>query len=365
MLTLPQIDAAGSPRDLGLAQGEALRAMIQDFVAQRLRAARAYLWERGTRDLDGLLSAGRACLELTAAWDPDGIAEHHGIADGADVDPIELFATTNMTDVRDVMLYAGPAAQAISPSADAEGCTALVLGGSHTASGHIVAGQTWDLNPSDLDHVVAIHRQPDHGPETWSVTCSGCQTLVGMNEHGVWLGTTNIKTTDARPGVPYLSLLHRAIRCRDARTALELIQDAPRAGAHTYWAADATWGGMIECCATDSVTQELTDAPLCQTNHCLVDEHIAIQAEDPNSSSRARLNKARAELAAGNHDVMSLRALFADRSDGVDSINRYAEDGQGTATNACIVAIPAERELWACRGTSDRGQWVSLPFDRS
>jgi hypothetical protein len=58
--------------------------------------------------------------------------------------------------------------------------------------------------------------------------------------------------------------------------------------------------------------------------------------------------------------VDSLKALFADRRDGVDSINRFGEDGQGTATNACLITRPASKELWACRGSSDRGQWVKL-----
>jgi hypothetical protein len=52
-----------------------------------------------------------------------------------------------------------------------------------------------------------------------------------------------------------------------------------------------------------------------------------------------------------------------DRSDGVDSINRYTEDEQGTTTNACIIAVPERLELWACRGPADRGQWVQLPFE--
>jgi hypothetical protein len=51
-----------------------------------------------------------------------------------------------------------------------------------------------------------------------------------------------------------------------------------------------------------------------------------------------------------------------DRSDGVDSINRYTEDDQGTTTNACVIAVPARRELWACRGPADRGAWVQLAF---
>jgi hypothetical protein len=69
------------------------------------------------------------------------------------------------------------------------------------------------------------------------------------------------------------------------------------------------------------------------------------------------------QLALGQHDLASLRALFADRSDGIHSLNRYPEDEQGTATNSVLIAIPAKRELWACRGPADRGLWQQLHFD--
>jgi hypothetical protein len=60
--------------------------------------------------------------------------------------------------------------------------------------------------------------------------------------------------------------------------------------------------------------------------------------------------------------VTTLQNLMRDRSDGVDSINRYTEDEQGTTTNACLIAVPARLELWACRGPADRGEWRQLRF---
>jgi hypothetical protein len=86
------------------------------------------------------------------------------------------------------------------------------------------------------------------------------------------------------------------------------------------------------------------------------------EGEPPTASSKKRLARAEQQLRAGAQDVDSLRALMRDRSDGVDSINRYTEDAQGTTTNACLIAVPATRELWACRGPADRGAWVQLPF---
>lgn len=353
LLTLPQIHARGTPAELGRAQGEQLKPLIGAFVAQRLRAAKVYLHERGIRDEQTFRDLGRRCLEALKSWDHDGWVEHMALAEAAGIDAVDLYTTGNMTDIRDIL--------ALPAVADAEGCTTALVPGSHTADGAVIAAQTWDLNPTDLDFVVAVHRQPSSGPETWSVTCAGCPSLVGMNAHGVAVGTTNIKTRGSRVGIPYLSLLHKAIRCADRASALATIITAPRAAAHTYWSADAGGVDDIECTATSHV-QRRGDRPLTRTNHCQDAAHARIEGEAATASSKARLARVTGWLAGGGQTVDSLKRLFADRSDGVDSINRFAEDQQGTSTNACLVAIPARRELHACRGSSDRGEWVRLTF---
>ncbi|MDP6157467.1 MAG: hypothetical protein QF534_01335 [Phycisphaerales bacterium] len=61
-------------------------------------------------------------------------------------------------------------------------------------------------------------------------------------------------------------------------------------------------------------------------------------------------------------DVAAIRRLMADRDGGITAINRYPEDGEFTATNACMIGVPATLHLEACRGPADRGVWVRLPF---
>lgn len=358
MLELEIVTATGSPRELGRAQGEAFRERIHAYAAQRIDAFEAYAAERGrTRAREEFLEAGARCLAVHAAWHPAGAEEHSGIAEGAGIDPALLYATTNMTDVRDVLLLPAPAATD-------EGCTAMLVPPSLSASGELLAGQTWDLNPGDLDFVVGVHRLPANGPETWSVTCAGALSLTGMNEHGIAVGTTNVKTRRSRPGVGYLGILHRALDTRSLEEAFTSVRGAPRAAAHTYWVAGATGAREFESDPEDVVERSLGTAPLARTNHCLAPVFAAREGEPKTSSSARRLSRAEAVLGSGGIDVARMRALFADRSDGVDSISRHAEDGQGTSTNACLVAIPARRELWACRGPSERGAWRRLVFER-
>lgn len=359
LLPLPTLTVRGSPAEMGRQHGAALRAAIRGFIDQRQRAAKVYLYERGIRDLEPLNAITAACLDALRSWDHDGWIEHQATAEAAGVDPVALYLTANMTDVRDVLALPAPAQ---TPAAEAEGCSTALVPGSHTADGAVLVAQTWDLNPTDLEFVVAVQRLPDHGPEQWTVSCTGCPSLMGMNAHGLAFGTTNIRVRGGRPGIPYLSLLHRAARCGDRAAAAALVGSASRCAAHTYWFADVGGALDLECSTDRSVRRDADQGPLNRTNHCLDAQHQASEGEAPSSSSKARLQRVGQRLAAGRLDVAAIKTLFADRNDGVDSVNRFAEDNQGTATDACLIAVPARRELHACRGSADRGAWTVLPF---
>ena len=354
LLKLPIVECAGDARTLGNQQGEQLRERIAAFIEQRLSAFAEYSRERAGPSVEQFLAAGAACLRAFEAWDPEGAAESAGIAEAAGVSAEALYGSTNMTDVRDVLL--------LPASKTDEGCTSLLVPPALSRSGQVLVGQTWDLNPTDLDFVVAVHRRPTQGPETWSVTCAGALSLTGMSALGVAVGTTNIKTKRSRVGVGYLSLLHRALRADSAGQARGLVRTAPRAAAHTYWLADGLGATELECDPDNVIERRAEPQPLARTNHCLSDVMRGAEGEAATASSQKRLSRAEHQLRTGTQDVASLQALMSDRSDGADSINRYTEDEQGTTTNACVIAVPARLELWACRGPADRGEWVQLKF---
>lgn len=360
MITLERVEVSGAPRALGQGQGEHFRERVQAFVQMRYEAVAGYFADRGRDDWRKLLDVGAESFAMFEAWDPAGHAEQVGIAEGANVDPHRLFTACNMTDMRDAVLLAAPSGPPLKKVVD-EGCSSLMVPADRTASGHPLVGQTWDLNPPDVEYVVAVHRRPDEGPATWSVTCTGCLSLMGFNAEGVAVGTTNIKTYGSRPGVGYLSILHRAIRSGSLDEALEVVRTAPHAGAHTYWLADAARQVEVEASPNAQLERDTSEGPIWRTNHCLLEDHRGIEGEVPSDSTKARFERLRELLEpARDMDVDGLRAVFADRGRGVHSINRYAEDAQGTATNAVLIVDPAERGGWACRGPADRGEWVEL-----
>lgn len=354
---LESVHVEGRPRELGRAYGESLRERIQSFVPHRLAATRAYLAARQYRGGHDFASAGAACLAVLKGWDPDGWAEVLGTAEGANVDAAELYAAANYSDMRDLVLLTHT-----GPIADAEGCTALAIPREHTASGSLIAGQTWDLHPKDIEYVVAVHRRPHNAPESWSVTTVGCPTLMGMNSEGLYAGTTNLKIHGVNEGVPYLSLLHRAIGCRGRDEAAAHVENAPRVAAHSFWFADEDGAIALECASDTHVRRDLADRSMLLTNHCMDPSHQEREAEPPSLSSLHRIRRAEALLNRAPHSPESIKAMFEDRIDDIHSINRYPEDEQIAATNACVIGVPATRELHACRGPADQGEWRTLSF---
>ena len=354
-LNLPCVEASGSPSAIGESIGTQLRAEVGAMIDRRMTAAAVYFQQRDRTGLDQMIEAGSACLAMLESWDPDGFEEHAATARAAGVEPGVLYAAANYSDARDLVCVP-------EQSCSDEGCTSVALPADRVQDGHMVVGQTWDLHPLDVDSVVAVHRMPSEGPETWSVTVAGAPTLIGMNQHGVWVGTTNIKVKGVQIGVCYMSLLHRAIRCGDREEAAGVIQHAPRAAAHTFLLADEGGAIELECTAIRSTRRDLADQPIVRTNHCIDCSHIADEAEPPSASSVARSARAEDLMQRPSLGRDAVRNLMVDREGGLLAINRYPDDGEPTATNACAIGIPKSRHFEACRGPADRGEWVTLPF---
>ena len=102
---LPRFSVSGDASALGESLGRQLGTAVSGFVEQRLRAAKVYLWEHGTRDLEGFLRLGSDCYDVFCEWDPEGAREHDALAMAAGVSPQDLYTTTNMTDIRDILWF--------------------------------------------------------------------------------------------------------------------------------------------------------------------------------------------------------------------------------------------------------------------
>lgn len=346
----------GSPREMGRAFGETCRDEIHAFFELRVKNAVDQALAYGGRHVakEDVIRAARACVAPTRAYDPAGFDELLGIAEGADMPIEQVLATNGLTDLRDILSWGGELEEF-------GGCTAFIAQRDVTASGRVIVGQTWDLATDNLPYVLAVHRRPDDAPETWCLTTVGCLSLIGMNDAGIAIGTTNVRTTDARPGATYLSLIHKALGQRDLEGAAAAIVDAPRAGAHFYYLADAHGhAAAIECSARRAWREDVEGGFFGHTNHCLVGDNVAIQATDGGPSSAARLSRLDALFAehTGTFDLDTARAVLSDRANGPNAIRR--DDFNGINTNGAVVMSPEAGVILACHGLPDAGPWSDL-----
>jgi isopenicillin-N N-acyltransferase-like protein len=359
-----RIELSGTHAQMGETFGEAFRGEVAQLYAIRLANALRQATQFGGRASSeaDLLRLARACLAASERFDPRGTEELRGIARGARLSAEQILAMNGLTDLRDGLAW-GELGEV-----GAEGCTAVIVQRDASADGRPRLAQSWDLASDNAPFIVFVERRPARGARTWSLTTVGCQSLMSLNEHGLALGTTNLRTRDSGVGVPYLGLIHRALEERTANDAAWVIANAPRAGAHSYLALDrAGAGAVVECtgklahtCVPRCTTNVCASLPV-HSNHCQAPENIALEADTPRKSSEARLARMRALLAAraGTTDAAYLRACYADPAGGSLAICR--KDFDGISTNAASVMTPETGELWGCAGVPDAPEkWERL-----
>lgn len=361
---LDVIELAGTPRHMGEAFGEVCRTQAHELYERRLHAAIAYARVHAQREFDDqrVLELARQCLPISERYDPVGFEEFLGIARGANLAAEQLFVTQGLTDLRDVLAFsdvADPAAAMVPEDPDAEGCSAFIVAPDRARDGHLLAGQTWDLATDNMPYVRLVHRRPDDAPETVSLTLTGCLTLIGLNSEGVAVGNTNLRTRDARLGLQYLSILHRALRCRTLDEAVPTIADAPRSAAHFYYLAEAGRAVGLECSAARCERFDVDRGVFVHCNHALTDTIAAIEAPIASDSTafRQRQLSDLLESHKASIDVKDVTAAMSDRTGGDQAVCRYRTGPFDISTNAAVVMSPADGEMHACRAQPDRGQW--------
>lgn len=355
------LDVAGSPAKMGESFGEACREDIRGLYAARLSNAVEQARSYGGRSIDEawLLRAADEALGVVASFSQPGFEELCGIARGAGLGPNQIWAMNALTDLRDFAAY-GPEHRGSAPPVDGEGCTSIVVPAARAAGGAALGAQTWDLSTDNMPFVCVLRRRPQDGLRTVALTTTGCLTLIGLNEAGVGVGTTNLRTTDVRLGVGYLDVLHAAIAAPDLVAAEAAVRRATRMGAHYFWAVDAREGRAMEGSARQLHVRSVHSAAYGHTNHALEAEVAALEAPNtPMASSHHRQRRLQALVAERETlGVDDLKALLADTDGEALAINR--RDFAGISTNGAVVLEPAAARVHVVHGPAADNPWQTL-----
>lgn len=343
------IHLTGGPYDMGRQFGKCLREEVHALAEERLRLCIAHAKAAGRQ-------VGRAqCLALAsrflpahAAYAPEVFAEFQGVAEGAGIALELLLIGNGLTDYRDVLACSGPPAE----------CTAF-WARPEVADGRTLCGQNWDMHATAEPFVVLVHRRPEKGQETLSLTTSGCLSLIGINAGGIAIGNSNLLPTDPRPGVIYLAMIHRALAARTHSEAVQAIVEAPRASGHNYYVAD----GEGHCCniettATRATLLNPTGPVYVHANHYTATDLLPLAAplgEGATSPYReARLRHLLAE-APKPLTPERIRECLADHGNGGASVCVHPRTPDGGKTCAVVILSPQTREMWVRVGNPCAG----------
>jgi hypothetical protein len=339
---------SGTAEQVGCQLGECFRSSLQELIELRYEAFSEYM----KMPVASLKSQFKHHVtrqeQLLKTSDALAHQEMSSICRAASVTMFDHLLTANMTDYRD--------------HGDAEGCTSMV---GRLDSGELYGAQTWDLGVENMKHVVLVDRSITNRPRVVALSCAGYPPLTGMNEHGLGLGTTNIKTSEVGLGLGYQSLLQLGLWQRNVDEAKRSFQSHERCGSHTYWLVDELAACQLDTTHRQCCVESLRDHPyhpLVRVNHPIPESLKSVQLEEPSETSLARLR--RAELSLTHVEgPQALKDVMGNREDGVHSISRHIEDGTGITTNGCVLLMPNQKKIWACRGPADIGDWISFEFD--
>lgn len=227
-LPVPLIRVEGAPADLGAGYGAA--------AADKIRANRD-LYLRRFRDQAGLDEAavdarGAAYRSTTVALHPRIAAMLDAMAEAAGVPVRQVYAMNARTE----LLYdARVEAQRVAARLQNDGCTALGVLGTHTATGHLLLAQNWDWHPDQADATVILDTVDERGHRVLTLAEAGMLAKAGLNSAGVgaclnMLGTDRdgAPADGGPPGVPYHVLIRAALEATNLSLALRAVCRSPR-----------------------------------------------------------------------------------------------------------------------------------------
>lgn len=349
---LPLLRVRGTHREVGAQIGAACAAAIRAAVAfdDQLPAGR-------TR-AEQLALAGRY-LEVTAQAYPWFVEELEGAAEGADVDPLALFACA----VEEI--WYEPRTPVVTGR-----CSDLVAVPPATAGGRVIVGHNNDLSRSDQDSLVAIEWNVEGDPTVLSIG-NGIWLSAGWNAAGISFTGNELAPNDERVGIPREVQFRSMLRQPTLDMAIGEALRHDRASSYNQVLVDRSGRAVnVEGSATDAeLTEPDERGHLVHTNHYACDSMLRYEG-DPAYAERSAVRYGRAaELLAaqpeGSVTVERMREILSDHQHAPDSLCRHPERFGGEAATVfwCVADVTDQRITFG-RGNPCDSTAQTYAFDR-
>jgi isopenicillin-N N-acyltransferase-like protein len=334
-MPIPLIRVRGDHREVGRQIGEA----CADEIARACDLS-AHLGDEQT--VYGQRALAAAHRDVTGRAEPWLLEELGGVAEGADVDALDLFAAST-EEIWGVV----PVSHGMG--AGAGRCSDLVATAPLTADGHVVVGHTNDLSPKDEADLVALWWEVDDEPPMFTIGI-GPWLSVGWNAAGLSLTGNELTPNDNRVGVPRVLQVRDMLRKRTIDEAVAAALRPDRASSYSNVLAHRDGSVVcVEGSASDAELMRADDGTLAHTNHYVTDRMLGYEgAPEYAKSSAVRYRRARTLLdgmrEGGTPVTMeSMRTAISDH-EGDPSICRHEREGSDVKTVFwCVADVTAGR----------------------
>lgn len=336
---------AGSPREMGIAQGSAVRPLILQAMEVCLKDPsfrQGYPWYIPTWFL--LWAGKRRAARLLAEPLKRDFARMHerlcGMSEGSKLD----LRLTYFCNAYEAMLASVSDRSAVPPA-----CSAVAVRGKLSATGDIMVARNFDYVPIIQPFLIVREDRPTGGYRSFQFSvATSASAFDGLNECGLCITYNYGHTVDEAPPTGTVSMLisEALERCKSVNEAAELISKRPRWGGAILMLADAR-GDMASLEISSTRTRlrrpSAGDDFLCHTNCFHTTEMRQVQAPDSavfteaaHESLRghrvlesAEVRYARLTQLLGRSAALSLEQLMAIMSD-------HGADNCPSQTTICV-----------------------------
>lgn len=338
----PLVSAAGSRLEVGFEHGRQARDLVRGTLEWSLG-------QLATGGVDRTEAARRVekLVPFIVANSPELYEEGEGIAQGAGITLTDVFIINSRYELLFI-----DGSMAPRPGVAGAECTLFAVAGDRTADGAPIIGQNVDLGPDARPLWILLDIEPPGAPRLLTVTMAGMLAQEGINEAGLALCGSMVRSGGWGAGLPTRKFLRRRVlEQRSVAAGIRAITTArKRASSHNLLLADAVTAADIETSAEEVRVLELSQGSLVHTNHYL-HEDLAPWNRDLGGyleNSEARRNTMQ-RLLANTGSAVSVEDLWgalASHEGEPNAICRHsARDAWHGETNVAVIAEPAKRSI--------------------
>jgi isopenicillin-N N-acyltransferase-like protein len=336
----PEIEVAGTPREIGRQIGEAVGAEIRGFCEAALGHVGRTL--RMTRE---------RAMAIVAASIP--FAEDYG---ASMVEELRGMAEASRLKLEDLMFL--QVRNQLRPEADA-GCTSLSLAGRGVVRAGKLVAQNWDNDPALDPFTIVLTRRPAGKPALINLTQAGLIAYIGFNEAGIGVCLNSLPAPVRKLGVPHYFTVRGIFEADSLDGALDSVRRARRVIPANIMLTTPQGPADLEVTIDQvHVLRKAGGGGIAHTNHCLHPDLRQTNEQFPEliqSHARQRRIDSLLGFSSGREpSVENVKTALRDHEDYPHSICRHTNDDPETGawqTVFSVIVEPEKRQMHVSRGT--------------